>query len=314
MILDSFGFTDGGVNDIIYGPTVAVSDPPPTTAPGAATRFRSDNRPSVVDAWYAGNLFTNSNTVYNTDPATSTPNMPADAQLTPGGPNVPGANAEPVGNADSYQVDPGATLTVLPGAGVLSNDTDADGPLSILSGLLLTSPSNGTLSFNSDGSFVYVNDGTPGLDSFTYLASDLEANTSPIMVTLDVQLSTNLPPALSLNAAGLLNHNENVATPLAPAATVTDSDSADFSTGSLRVTIFDGAQPDDQLGVVDQGNGVGQIGVSGSFATYQGDPIGIINGGLGSEPLIINLNSSATVAAVEASPAASLSQPCQMIR
>ncbi len=299
-ILDSFGFTDAGAADVSYGPIVAISDPPPTTAPGAATRFRSDNRPSVADAWFAGNLLApNSNTIYNPNPATSTPNMPVGAELTPGAPNSPGTNSAPVGNADVYDVEPGGTLTVLPGAGVLSNDTDADGPMSILYGLLLTSPTNGTLSFDSDGSFVYVNDGTPGTDSFTYLASDLEANTTPITVTLNAQINTNTPPTLTLGGTGVLSHVENVPTVLAPSATVADTDSVDFSTGSLTVAIFDAAQPDDELGVLDQGTGVGQIGVAGSFVSYEGNQIGIINGGLGSEPLVINLNSNATLAAVQ---------------
>ena len=96
----------------------------------------------------------------------------------------------PVANADSYLIVPNGLLNVLTSAGVLANDTNADGlPLSAT---LVTSVSNGTLIFNSDGSFLYSPDnGYAGTDSFSYTATDGYGNTSaPATVTITVGYST----------------------------------------------------------------------------------------------------------------------------
>ena len=82
----------------------------------------------------------------------------------------------PVAVNDNYAVDNNGSLTVSAAAGVLANDSDADGnPLSAIAtqgpnGLVI-GPDHGTLTFNADGSFTYVP--LPffnGTDSFTYKA------------------------------------------------------------------------------------------------------------------------------------------------
>src|SRR5262249_33737711 len=78
--------------------------------------------------------------------------------------------------------------------GLLANDGDADGPA--LSAVLLTGPSNGTLTLNGDGSFSY----TPGpafaaADSFTYVASDGQGQSAPATVTLRVNHPPSCPAA-----------------------------------------------------------------------------------------------------------------------
>ncbi|HCO21568.1 MAG TPA: hypothetical protein DIT97_00280, partial [Gimesia maris] len=81
-------------------------------------------------------------------------------------------------------IDAETELPVTP-AGVLANDIDADGDF--LETTLVTSTSNGTLTFNSLGQFIYTPDvGFVGTDSFTYKVSDgiYESNIS--MVTIDV--------------------------------------------------------------------------------------------------------------------------------
>ena len=95
---------------------------------------------------------------------------------------------------------------------------------------------------------------------------------------------------------------------------LSDADSTVFDGGSLLVSrafIPDPLRnqyqaPDDltqdQLGVWDEGTGVGQIGVSGSDITYEGLIIGTIdagNDGADGNALEISLNSNATVEAVE---------------
>jgi VCBS repeat-containing protein len=84
---------------------------------------------------------------------------------------------------DSYSVLHDHTLTV-PATGVLGNDSDSDGDtLTAAAG----SPSHGSLSFNSDGSFIYTpTAGYVGTDSFTYTASDGASTSLPTNVTIDV--------------------------------------------------------------------------------------------------------------------------------
>jgi murein DD-endopeptidase MepM/ murein hydrolase activator NlpD len=86
---------------------------------------------------------------------------------------------------------------------------------------------------------------------------------------------------------------------IAGAATVDDSDSTNFNTGSLTVDLAFGGRAADVLGIANQGTGTGQIGVSGNTVTFAGTTIGTVTGGSG-VPLVVQLNASATVAAVQA--------------
>lgn len=88
--------------------------------------------------------------------------------------------------------------------------------------------------------------------------------------------------------------------PLDPTATLTDSDSANFNTGSLKVEFAFGGTADDGLGILNIGSGTGQIGVSGSTVKYEGTTIGTFAGGTAGSPLVVSLNASATLAAVQA--------------
>ncbi len=90
----------------------------------------------------------------------------------------------PVANNDSYSTSENATLTI-PAPGVLGNDTDPNGDS--LSAVLVSKPSNGSLTLNSNGSFSY----TPatnfyGTDTFTYQATDGLATSGTATVTLTV--------------------------------------------------------------------------------------------------------------------------------
>ena len=83
-------------------------------------------------------------------------------------------------------------VLALPG-GVLDNDTDADS--NRLTAQLATPPANGTLTFNSNGSFQYTpNTGFSGMDTFTYTATDGNATSARATVTITVT-STMLPIA-----------------------------------------------------------------------------------------------------------------------
>ena len=80
----------------------------------------------------------------------------------------------PVAADDAIQVAPNGTATTLVGgaASVLANDTDPDGdPLSAT--LIAGGPTEGTLAFNSDGTFSYHNTNSNATsDSFQYTACD----------------------------------------------------------------------------------------------------------------------------------------------
>ena len=97
----------------------------------------------------------------------------------------------PVAVNDSYTMAHDRSLTaVVPGyggtLGVLSNDTDADSDK--LTATIVANVQNGTLSFNSDGSFVYTpNAGYWGTDSFTYQVSDglLTSNVATATITVN---------------------------------------------------------------------------------------------------------------------------------
>ena len=79
-------------------------------------------------------------------------------------------NTAPVAVAGSYATPPGQALNVA-APGVLLNDTDAENDP--LTAQLDSSPSNGAVVLNADGSFTYTPDaGFLGVDTFTYSAYD----------------------------------------------------------------------------------------------------------------------------------------------
>ena len=115
---------------------------------------------------------------------------------------------------------------------------------------------------------------------------------------------TNDAPVLAGTAQTLAYTENAVATPIDTVMTVTDPDSpANLNGGWLQAEITTNGAAEDQLSVLNQGTGAGQIGVSGSNVTYGGTVIGTIdasNTGANGGALRINLNSSATLTAVQA--------------
>lgn len=104
-----------------------------------------------------------------------------------------GVNIPPVAVDDSYSTPKNTTLNV-PAPGVLSNDYDPDNGPSSLTAELVSGPSHGTLTFNSDGSFVYTpNTGFSGTDTFTYRAYDGANYSNVATVTIEV-IAANKPP------------------------------------------------------------------------------------------------------------------------
>ena len=117
---------------------------------------------------------------------------PATASIT-----VNAVNDPPVAIADSLTVAEGGTQTVLASGqtSVLFNDTDAeDDPLTAV---LVSGPSNGTLTvFASDGTFSYTHGGGETTsDSFTYKANDGAAYSNVTTVSITITGANNLPVA-----------------------------------------------------------------------------------------------------------------------
>jgi VCBS repeat-containing protein len=116
-----------------------------------------------------------SGTIELTDFTLKKNNAQGVAEDVPFSPAVPSATLSvsnaPEASDDSYSVNEGGTLTVLAAQGVLANDTDADGDA--LTATVATNVSNGTLTLNANGSFIYTHNGSETTsDSFTYTVSD----------------------------------------------------------------------------------------------------------------------------------------------
>ncbi|MFO0796199.1 MAG: tandem-95 repeat protein [Gemmataceae bacterium] len=83
--------------------------------------------------------------------------------------------------------------------------------------------------------------------------------------------------------------------PIAPAATVSDVDSADFDTGTLTVSYASGGTASDLLAV----RRGGPITVSGSDVFHTGVLVGSFTGGTGTTALVVTFNAAATPAVVQ---------------
>jgi large repetitive protein len=79
--------------------------------------------------------------------------------------------------------------------GVLGNDTDVEG--SVLSPILVSDVSNGTLTLNADGSFTYLPaPNFTGNDSFTYKVNDGTVDSNIATVTINVGSVNDAPVAV----------------------------------------------------------------------------------------------------------------------
>jgi VCBS repeat-containing protein len=102
-------------------------------------------------------------------------------------------NDPPEAVDDAYSVNEDGTLQVT-APGVLGNDVDMDGDP--LTAVLESDVSNGSLTLNADGSFIY--EPAPdfnGIDSFTYKANDGSADSNIATVTITVDSVDDEPIA-----------------------------------------------------------------------------------------------------------------------
>jgi len=99
-----------------------------------------------------------------------------------------------------------------------------------------------------------------------------------------------------------VNYSSTAAQPilLTTTGTVNDADSAAFAGGKLTVSLAANGNAADILGIRNQGNTAGQIGLFGSVVRYGGVVIGTVTGGTAGSSLVVTFNTSATQAAVRA--------------
>lgn len=302
-IVDSIAVKDGNSEGLVYGGVVLTQA---TGLPQAVTRFLHDNRPSTVDAWYGGDLTgTASDVAYTAVINGRSANFPAGGQLTPGGINVPGVNLAPIAHADSFAVEPGATLVITnPALGLLANDADPDDALApggkvLLSAQLVSEPADGLLVFRADGTFTYIaSEDGPSEVTFTYRATDMNLLSQDTTVTIQMGAVANQPPTLALPGPDVDYVASDPDTILDPTAIVNDVDSPALAGGLFVIEIITGGDAGDELAIRNVGNEAGQIGVSGTDVTFGGVLIGSITSSSG-QALVIVLNSAATIAATQ---------------
>ncbi len=136
-------------------------------------------------------------------------------------------NNPPVAVSDNIAVLESGTATTTSGGqtSLLWNDTDADpADVGSLTAVKVTDPTHGTLTLNSDGTFVYVHNGNnQSTDSFTYSASDGKVVGTPITVSIAVT-GTNDPPVA---------YDDTIIVALGGTATALDNGNTSFSTNDI---------------------------------------------------------------------------------
>lgn len=147
-------------------------------------------------------------------------------------------NENPIAVADAIQLFEGGTVTSLVGGAtsVLANDTDPDFPnddwvLAVISG-----PTHGSLTLNTDGTFSYTHDNTENLsDAFTYQITDNGGLFATATVTILVTAVNEFAPTVGNDA--IVVAEGGVATGLVGGAI------------SLLANDFDDDQPNDAISI-----------------------------------------------------------------
>ncbi|MBV9549560.1 MAG: hypothetical protein JO256_07800, partial [Alphaproteobacteria bacterium] len=321
--LNGNGGTDTAVYSGAYLPgnyTISVD----TSGNGTVT----DNRPTSpdgTDTLSSIEFIQFSNGTFRTDTQTFVPNGPADIPpvvTTSGGTTaaleqvaIAVDGGLTVSDADSPNLA-SATVSITGGfAGSedllsFTNQNGISGSYNSATGVLTLSGSSSVANYQAALRSVTYTDqsDTPNTANRTISFSANDGTLSSNIGTKTVSVTAvNDAPVEDLNGAGpgtsaTLGYTENdPATAIAPAATVTDVDSADFNGGSLTVGFTANGAAEDQLTIQNQGTGAGQIGVSGGTVSYGGTAIGTFTGGTNGSNLVVSFNSAAaTPGAVQA--------------
>jgi Bacterial Ig domain/YDG domain/Bacterial cadherin-like domain len=236
-----------------------------------------------------------------------------DVVLGSGSPPPPPAGAKD----DDYTLLHDRQFSVPP-AGVLSNDTDPGG--NALSAYLSTGVSNGNLTLNTDGSFVYT-PGTHfvGTDSFTYLVNrapkpkpdyyaivpgailngnvlgnDADPDGDDLTVTLDSDVAHGV---LTLNNDGTFSYEPDEGFSGGDVFTYVANDGyvdSDPVTVSIQVSTLIFANPDSYEMVRNTQLSVGSPGVLGNDSSPNGPATAVLVSGPANGNLTLNANGSFT--------------------
>ncbi|MFD0941555.1 YDG domain-containing protein [Pedobacter boryungensis] len=149
---------------------------------------------------------------------------------------VSNVNEAPVAVTDSYSVNNAGTLTVS-SPNILANDTDPEND--VLTAILVTGPTNGSLTLNANGTFTYTHNGSnTTTDSFTYKVSDGSLQSNVVMVSMTIS------PAVTVTSIVRVDAQTTNATSINYTVTFSESvtgvDASDFTltkTGTANGTI-----------------------------------------------------------------------------
>jgi len=167
---------------------------------------------------------------------------------TPGTVILAVTNQAPLVANNAYTATRNQTLTIATAAGVLSDDSDPEGIG--LSAAIATAPSNGSLTLNADGSFIYQpRAGFAGSDTFTYRASDGITFTTGT-VSLTVAAGVNSTPVANADSF-TLRANDTLNVGVVNSILNNDSDAdadplavsvvTNVTHGNLSVNVTDGS-------------------------------------------------------------------------
>ncbi|MCP5059627.1 MAG: BspA family leucine-rich repeat surface protein, partial [bacterium] len=152
-------------------------------------------------------------------------------------------NDAPTAVNDSASVNEGASVVI----DLSGNDTDPDNALALSSITITSSPANGSLIDNGDGTLTYTHDGTETVgDSFSYTIDDASGATSNVAsVTVTVNPQNDAPTAVNDSASV----NEGASVVIDLAGNDGDVDDA-LDLGSIAIT-----SPPSNGTLVDHGDG-----------------------------------------------------------
>jgi len=138
------------------------------------------------------------------------------------------------------------------------------------------------------------NDPNPGTHSVLFLVEDGEGGIGAAIKNVNLT-AVNDAPNLTIDST-VPNYTENgPPVSIGSGALLSDPDSQNFDNGTLTVANTN-ADADDLISIATTAH----ITLSGNTVNYNGTPIGTFTGGDGANPLVVSLNSSATVPAVRA--------------
>ncbi len=110
-------------------------------------------------------------------------------------------NDAPIANSDFIKVDEGGTISVLSNnqTSLLHNDTDIEN--NSLTCILVTSPTNGSITLNPDGTFSYEHDGSDTIyDTFRYKTNDGDKDSNVTFVEITINpINDNSPTDIKLS-------------------------------------------------------------------------------------------------------------------